>query len=81
MMTQWGGTRTPFAVPAGWPYWPCRSLCPACAATCLCAPACGVVRGVAAVGESTRRSDEARIGGGRGSLDQGGLGGEWGKHL
>lgn len=65
--TRWGATRTPFAVPAGWPSWPCRSSCPACAATCLCAPACGVGRGVAAVGESTRRSDEARLrGGGRG---------------
>lgn len=36
---------------------------------------------MAAVGESTRRSDEARLGGGRGSLDQGGLGGERREHL
>lgn len=36
---------------------------------------------MAAVGESTRRSDEARIGGGRGSPDLGVLGGEWVEHL
>ncbi len=36
---------------------------------------------MAAVGESTKRSDEARLGGGRGSLDQGGLGGERSEHL
>lgn len=75
MRTRWEATHTPSAVPAGWPYWPCHSLCPACAATCLYAPVCGVVRGVAAVGGSTRRSDEARIAGGRGSPDQGVLGG------
>lgn len=84
VMTRWGATRTPSAVPAGWPSWPCHSSCPACAATCLCAPACDVGRGVAAVGESTRQSDEAGILGGRGFLDRGGLGreerasvGEW----
>lgn len=68
-MTPWGGTRTPCAVRAGWPSWPCRSLCPACAATCLCAPACAVGRDVAAVGESTRRSDEARCSGGGGKKE------------
>lgn len=73
VMTPWGVTHTPFAVPAGWPSWPCRSSCPACAATYLCAPAYGVGKGVAAAGESTRRSDEARLGGGRGSLDLGDL--------
>lgn len=74
VMTRWGATHTPSAVPAGWPSWPCRSSCPACAATCLCAPACAVERGVAAVGESTRRSDEARLGDRRASLDRGSLG-------
>lgn len=81
VMTRWGATRTPSAVPAGWPSWPCRSSYPACAATCLCAPACGVGRGVAAVGVSTRLSDEARLAGGRGSLDRGGLGVERREHL
>lgn len=80
VMTQWGATRIPSAVPAGWPSWPYLSLCPACAATCLCAPACDVGRGVAAVGESTRQSDEARLLGGRGFLDRGGLGIERREH-
>lgn len=76
-MTLWGATRTPSAVPAGWPSWPCRSSCPACAATCLCAPACAVGSGAAAAGASTRRSDEARRRGavGGGSPDQGGVSG------
>lgn len=67
-MTPWGAIRTPCAAPAGWPCWPCRSSYPACAATCLCAPACAVERGAAAAGVSTRRSDEARLGDKRDSL-------------
>lgn len=59
VMTPWGATRIPCAAPAGWPCWPCRSSCPACAATCLCAPACAVERGAAAAAVNTRLSDEA----------------------
>lgn len=39
---------------AGWPWWRCPSSRPACAATCLCAPATTVARHAAAVGASTR---------------------------